>query len=117
MMIVDILLNTKKVYFIKDDKLILQGTINKLGGLWDILVYKTEINTNNFKTPKTNAVLHIKQNTRKAQLINKTSNHISQKFKTPRSSTLCTEFRHINQLVEMNECNTLVKSQIKEDRI
>jgi len=40
--------------------MILQGTRNKLDGLWDILVYKTEINTDSFKTPETNAALYIK---------------------------------------------------------
>ena len=56
----DILLSKKKMYVIKDNELILQGTRKKLDGLWDIPVYKIEITTDNFKTPKTNAALYIK---------------------------------------------------------
>ena len=57
----DILLNKKKMYVIKEDELTIQGARNKLDGLWDIPVYKTEIHTDNFKTSTTNAALYIKQ--------------------------------------------------------
>ena len=48
----DILLNKKKMYVIKDKELILQGTRNKLDGLWDIPVYKKELNSNIFNPPQ-----------------------------------------------------------------
>ena len=67
----DILLNKKKMYVIKEDELILQGTRNKLNGLWNIPVYKTKINDDNFKTSITNAALYIKQETIKLHATNK----------------------------------------------
>ena len=67
----DILLNKKKMYVIKDKELILQGTRNKLDGLWDIPVYKTELNSDNFGKPPTSAALYIEQDNRTGTLINK----------------------------------------------
>ena len=65
------------MYVTKDDELILQNTRNKLDQLWDIPIYKIEINTDSFKTPKTIADIYIKQDSRKIELINKTATHTS----------------------------------------
>ena len=67
----DILLSKKKIHVIKDKELILQGTRKKLDGLWDIPVYKTELNSNNFGKPPTSAALYIKQDNRTTTIIRK----------------------------------------------
>ena len=113
----DIRLNKKKMHVIKDKELILQGTRKKLDGLWDVPVYKTELSSDNFGTTTTNAALYIKQETRAAKLFNKPAINKKEQFKTSTSNTFCTEFQDMNQLVEFNECNMLVSTQLKEDRI
>ena len=104
----DILLKKKKMYFIKEDELTLQGPRNKLDRLWDRPVYTKKISDNNFKPPITNAALVIKQEARKAHLINKKDTHTSQQAKTPISITFCTQFQDMNQLIEVNKYNMLV---------
>ena len=46
----DILLNKKKMYVVKDKEVILEGTTQKLDGIWDVLVSKINITSKNYKS-------------------------------------------------------------------
>ena len=94
-----------------------QETRNKLDGLWDIRVYKKELDSDNFGKKPTSAASYINQDNRTAAIINKPATTKENQVKTSTSNTFFTEFQYMNQLVEVNECNMLVNTQLKEDRI
>ena len=82
------------MYVIKENKLILQGTRNRLDGLWGIPVSKTKISGNNFKKPKTNVAIYIKKGSRTSNGNTMTkNNHTSHVLKKLSPNTLCNELQ------------------------
>ena len=62
----DIVLNKKKIHAVKDNEVILEGIRKKLDGLWDILIPKTKIAGETYKTTQTNLAMYIQHTSKQA---------------------------------------------------
>ena len=104
-----IVLDKTKMLAIKEDEVILRGRRNYLDGLWDILIGKTRIKSENYKDPPHHG-LQYKQvtNNVKKQMTQKTT-------KTKKKNDFFPIFSGLNELIEVNECEYLCNTQQKTD--
>ena len=110
-----VILDKKKLYIDKDDKLVLEGNRNRTNGLWDIPipyygVYKKTVKKNNNIQPPTHMAMYmeIEQPSTSKPLQNKRKNSMQQKF--------CNAFQDLEDFAEVNECNYEVEPQFKIER-
>ena len=57
----DVLLQKQKMFVVKDKHIIMQVTRNSNDGLWDIPIYKTKLQHNNFPAQTTHAAIYQKR--------------------------------------------------------
>ena len=54
----DVLLQKQKMFVVKDKHIIMQGTRNSNDGLWDIPIYKTKLQHNNYPAKTTHTAIY-----------------------------------------------------------
>ena len=106
----DVLLNERKLYAVKNKKIILEGFRNKTDGLWDIPVAKKYIQTNNYVPTSSHAAMY------SASVCNLSQPIVPQKSKTkPSQNNYLRVFDAFNDLIDLNETNILVDKQLNQD--
>ena len=105
----DILLNKKKLYALKDKKIVLQGFRNRSDGLWDIPVAKRVVHANNYIAPPTHAAMYT------STIQPSSAPPICKPHTTNKANDYLHIFADMNDLIDVNETNILVDQQLKRD--
>ena len=112
MIIALFLLNKRKLMAVKETQVILEGSRNCSDGMWDIPVYKTNIQDANYATPKIHPSIYPTRNKEAANFIltnNKQIHCKSEDLKIP------PEFQHLNQLIDDNIDNIYFDRQMRKN--
>ena len=107
-----VLLNKRKLLAIKEKQVILEGSRNYSDGLWDITIYKTNIQDSNYFTPKIHLSIYPSRNEEAINCIitnNKQIYQKSEEFKLP------PEFQRFNRLIDDNINNMYIDNQMRKD--
>ena len=107
----DILLQKKKLYVLKNKKIVLQGHRNPTDKLWDIPIQKSQLHASNYVEPTTHAGLYLSKN--------KPSNSVpllsKAKAKKYKKSTYNHSLQSSNDIIDSNDFDNAIHKQLQLD--